>query len=362
MTLPDGFGSRQWDARSRVLAAEARRLAEKGGWETRLVSWLVPDAPAESVAAALGAWLSERQSTPGGTPAGPLAVLLGDTVIGREVATLLAHRQGWGAVLGCTDLRFDTGRPVFVRPVFSGWLEQEWRPAGESPVVATLVVEDLESAGVAELMDEAAGVETVQILDIPAAPVVAGATPATQGGAVAALPRIRRLEFSPPDPRTVDLAHARRVVAVGAGAASDKLLSAARELADLLAGSLGATRPVVDEERLPKERLIGQTGKTVKPDLYLALGLSGSPHHVAGVQKARRIVSINRDPRAPIFGFGDLGFVGELELVLPALVERIRVWREKGGAFEAKRPEPARPAGNSPEGLGRRDDHGSARG
>jgi electron transfer flavoprotein alpha subunit len=142
-------------------------------------------------------------------------------------------------------------------------------------------------------------------------------------------PSVRRLELVPPDPRSVDLVHAKRIVAAGAGGASEKLLSAVGELADLLEGSLGATRPVVDEGRLPKERLIGQTGKTVSPELYLALGISGSPHHVAGVQKAGRILAINRDVRAPIFGFSDVGYVADLEAVLPLLLEKIKAWRDR---------------------------------
>ncbi len=91
---------------------------------------------------------------------------------------------------------------------------------------------------------------------------------------------------------------------------------------------MGATRPVVDDGRLPKERLIGQTGKTVTPELYIALGISGSPHHMAGVQKADRILSINRDGRAPIFQFSDIGYVADLEVVLPALVSKIKEWRD----------------------------------
>ena len=150
-------------------------------------------------------------------------------------------------------------------------------------------------------------------------------------------PRVRHLETIPPDPRTVDLVHARRIVAAGSGSASDDLLAAVRELADLLEGSVGATRPVVDDGRLPKERLIGQTGRTVTPELYLALGISGSPHHVAGVQKADRILSINRDVRAPIFQFSDVGYVADLEAVLPALVQKIKEWRDAPGRPEEPR-------------------------
>jgi electron transfer flavoprotein alpha subunit len=111
------------------------------------------------------------------------------------------------------------------------------------------------------------------------------------------------------------------------GTVGDNLQILVRELADLLEGSLGSTRPIVDEGHLPKERMIGLTGKQISPDLYLALGVSGSPHHVAGIQGSKRIVCINKDPRAPIYQFCDAGFVGDIRNVLPKLISRIRAWK-----------------------------------
>jgi len=148
---------------------------------------------------------------------------------------------------------------------------------------------------------------------------------------------VRRVDLVPPDPRTVDLMHARRIVGVGAGGASEELLASVSELADLLEGSVGATRPVVDDGWLPKERLIGQTGKTVAPELYLALGVSGSPHHVAGVQGAGHIVAVNQDGHAPIVTLSDTSFVGRLEEVLPELVRQLRGIRDAGAAPEGDR-------------------------
>ena len=113
-------------------------------------------------------------------------------------------------------------------------------------------------------------------------------------------------------------------------------------LAELLEGSVGATRPVTDDGRLPKDRLIGQTGKTVAPELYLALGLSGSPHHMAGVQGAQRILAVNRDPTAPIFEFWTSDSSAICEAVLPASGHRDQ---GRGGgeptAGAAPRPEAA---------------------
>jgi electron transfer flavoprotein alpha subunit len=104
----------------------------------------------------------------------------------------------------------------------------------------------------------------------------------------------------------------------------------AEELAGMLEASVGTTRLVVDKGSISKNRMIGQTGKTAAPELCLALGVSGSPHHVAGLQKAAKILAVNSDERAPIFGVSDAGFVAELNALLPKLVSRIKQYRDKG--------------------------------
>ena len=98
------------------------------------------------------------------------------------------------------------------------------------------------------------------------------------------IPHTEYLDLIPPDYRTVDIVHAKRIIGVGAGCADPQLLEMVNDLSSILEGSLGTTRPVVDDGYLPRERMIGQTGKTVMPDFYLALGISGSPHHIAGIQ------------------------------------------------------------------------------
>ena len=294
-----------------ALRAEAARIAEAMGAEARLVTW---QADAET-GDGIGAEHVARALAEAVSRACPAVVVLADTATGRQLATQLAHHLGCGAILGCSDVLAADGVPVLVKPVYGGWLEQDCRSAIGMPVVATLDLAGVEVSGAAEEAGATAGTEAFASAEVVE---VLG-----EGS-----PSVRRLELVPPDPRSVDLAHAKRIVAAGAGGASERLLSAVGELADLLEGSLGATRPVVDEGRLPKERLIGQTGKTVSPELYLALGISGSPHHMAGVQKAGRILSINRDARAPIFGFSDVGYVADLEAVLPLLLEKMKAWRD----------------------------------
>ena len=303
----------------RVLLAEGARLAGKLGVNLRAITW---NAQAKSSLEAIADGLAGA-----GASLRPRVILLADTDVGRQLAPMVAHRLGSGAVLGCGDVRSErrtacgasdsegaVGREesiAFVKLVYGGWLEQEVEVAGGFTAVVALAL---------------AGLEPPADSVLSSLPIPEMLETAPSLGA-----RARHLELVPPDARSVDLVHAKRIVAAGSGGASEKLLATVQELADLLEGSVGATRPVVDDGRLPKERLIGQTGRTVSPELYVALGISGSPHHVAGVRSANRILSINRDTRAPIFQFSDVGYVADLEDVLPALVQRIKEWRDDSG-------------------------------
>jgi electron transfer flavoprotein alpha subunit len=142
----------------------------------------------------------------------------------------------------------------------------------------------------------------------------------------------QRLSLTPPDYHDVDISYAERVLAVGAGAATRELLPQIERLADLLRASLATTRPVVDDGLLPKERMVGQTGRSVAPDLYLAFGISGSPHHVAGFQEAGTVLTLNSDVRAPILQFSDMSYLGRAEEIIPLLVARLEEWREGEGS------------------------------
>jgi len=143
--------------------------------------------------------------------------------------------------------------------------------------------------------------------------------------------RARVLERIPPDPRTVDVSEAEVIFCAGKGFDRESF-ERFRELAGLLNASLGVTRPVYDLGWAGFERMIGQTGKTVAPRLYLGVGISGSMHHVGGIRDARRIVCLNVDPKAPMFGASDEGFVADLREVIPLLLERVRARTAGGGA------------------------------
>lgn len=130
-------------------------------------------------------------------------------------------------------------------------------------------------------------------------------------------------ERIPPDPQTVDLTEAEIIFSAGKGC-NPTTFEQLKELCSLLNVSFGVTRPVYDLGWTGFERMVGQTGRTVAPRLYIAMGISGSMHHVGGIKDSRRIIAINCDSKAPIFPNVDEGFVGDLSEVLPRLLEQVK--------------------------------------
>jgi electron transfer flavoprotein alpha subunit len=241
----------------------------------------------------------------------PWLFLMGNTPLGRELAPLLAAKLDTGLVTGCARIDLsDPEHPVFFRPVYAGQLYQETVFPSSETMLITMSPDALSVAPAVE----AVAFEKIAIKpDLPPEAV-----------------RVRHVEYLPADFQEVDVADARTVVAAGMGAAPGDILPLVEELAALLEGAVGTTRPVVDEGKIPRERMIGQTGRVVSPDFYLALGISGASHHVGGIRDSGRIVAVNRDPRAPIFQSADFGISADLRDVLPELIKRIRQAKDNG--------------------------------
>ena len=122
----------------------------------------------------------------------------------------------------------------------------------------------------------------------------------------------------------VDISEAEVLVSVGRGIEEEENIELVRDLADAMGATLSASRPIVDNDWLPKNRQVGQSGKVVTPKVYVAIGISGAVQHVAGMKGAETIIAINTDPNAPIFDLADYGVVGDLFEVVPALIEEFK--------------------------------------
>ena len=257
---------------------------------------------AEAYAAALLPLLHEER---------PWLFLMGHTTIGREFAPRLAGILDTGLITNCavTDLS-QPEHPLFFRPVYADQLHQEvvFQAAGTMLVTMDTRILNINP------VDKNTNVD-IRIIEPGVASESFGAG---------------HIDFLPADFQTVDVAEADTIVSAGMGAVDDDLLPLVEELAGLIEGSIGTTRPVIDSGKLPRERMIGQTGKVVSPDFYLALGISGASHHVGGIQDSGRIIAVNRDPQADIFRSADAGVAADLRDVLPKLIERIKQAKSNG--------------------------------
>jgi electron transfer flavoprotein alpha subunit len=134
---------------------------------------------------------------------------------------------------------------------------------------------------------------------------------------------------SPKRSESVDLADAKTIVCVGRGIEKPEDIALAKELADALGGEIGCSRPIAEELNwLPEERYLGISGKKVKPNLYVGVGVSGQIQHVTGIRDSKIILAINRDENAPIFEAADFGIVGDLYQVVPMLTSELRKARQ----------------------------------
>ena len=233
---------------------------------------------------------------------GPGLVLVGNTAQGVDMAPALAVELEAPMVTDITALEMEGDKPKPTRQYYGGKLD------------AHMALKD------ADLY-----IITVREATFPAEePSKSGEVVKVDNPVSEEITYRKFLEYVEPEIGDVDITQSTLLIGVGRGIREDKNMPVAEELAEALGADLAASRAVVDAGWLPSDRQVGISGKTVKPKLYLAIGISGAFQHVTGMKGSEVIVAINKDPDAPIFGIADYGIVDDLFKVVPKLVEKIK--------------------------------------
>jgi electron transfer flavoprotein alpha subunit len=226
----------------------------------------------------------------------PVIVLLGATAMGRDLGPRLAARLGVGLASDCTAFAIDGGRLLATRPVFAGKALAKVKLNGD-PQIATLRPNVL-----AAPEPEASATAMVEPVSAAAGDV-----------------RAKVVEIIGAGEGEIDVAEADIIVSGGRGVAGPEGFAPIRSLAKTLGAAVGASRAAVDAGWIEHAHQVGQTGKTVTPNLYIACGISGAIQHLAGMKTSKVIVAVNKDPEAPIFKLASYGIVGDLFEVAPLL-------------------------------------------
>ena len=247
----------------------------------------------------------------------PEIVLFGATSIGRDLAPRVAARIRTGLTADCTELSInpDSKLLMMTRPAFGGNLMAVILCKTHRPQMATV------RPGVMQAMEK----DSSRIGEIEHFSVQFDEGDKT----------VEILEIIPKTKKHADIVKAKCLVSGGRGVGGSENFLALKALAEVLEGEVSGSRVAIDSDWLDKDLQVGQTGKTVRPDLYLACGISGAIQHIAGMENSDCVIAINKNETAPIFGVSDLGIVGDLHAIIPKLTEAVKEAKEKGINYTA---------------------------
>ena len=236
----------------------------------------------------------------------PSIFLFGATTIGRDLGPRLSARLETGLTADCTKLEIseDTKELMMTRPAFGGNLMAtimctEHRPQMSTVRPGVMQKRDRDDSRQGTIIPFEPKIDTTKI-------------------------KVKLIENVKENKGTVDITEAKILVSGGRGVGNAAGFEKLQELADVLDAQVSSSRAMVDAGIMPHDRQVGQTGKTVRPDLYIACGISGAIQHLAGMEESDFIIAVNKDKFAPIFKVADVGIVGDVNKVIPLLTERLK--------------------------------------
>lgn len=232
----------------------------------------------------------------------PFLTLIGHTSWGMDLCPALSAKTGYPLATDCVDIMVENDRPVVIRQIFSGkvfsrvsFKESEGYLVSARP--GSFLPEEIEDRKGEVIKNELPA-------DLPE-------------------PRKKFVGFVDTAAGDVDICQADLLVSIGRGIGDEDNIEELKELADVMGGTLSCSRPIVDKNWLPKYHQVGTSGKSVKPKVYLAFGISGAFQHLAGITAAGTVIAVNKDKKAPIFRVADYGVVDDLFNVVNALKEKL---------------------------------------
>lgn len=232
----------------------------------------------------------------------PSLTLLGHTSFGVDLAPSLATELNTPLATDCIDIEFENETLVVTRQMYGGKVNVKAAVRKSESYIATLRPATFEAKKETSMNGEIVEIQSPLSEEIT---------------------EKRFVEYVQPPPSGVDITAADVLIGIGRGIKDINNMPVVEELAKALGGVLACSRPIVDKGWLPSDRQVGTSGKTVKPKLYIALGISGAFQHVLGMKNSDLIIAVNKDPKAPIFSFADYGVIDDLFKIVPQLKSKV---------------------------------------